>query len=289
MKQLTFALLATAFIFPLSASSAYGTQVVNEEGHLLYVHVPEVTQGDDSLEREPIFKGYLRDDLALTERTFSVSMPNTKFSRTWKKEFSPRWAGVGIGLNQFTNSSLNINHIDGVSLSTGRSLEFTFNFFERSIPFTRNIGVVTGLGTRWNRYHLSENDFFQKVDGRVVLSPAEYGVVFTSTRLGINSFTVPLLFEWQSKDRKGLFVSAGVVAVANYSSNSKVSYVDASGATQRTTVASDMFVRPFTFDFLVQVGFGNVGLYARASPITLFEGNRGPVVRPISFGAMLFF
>ncbi len=144
---------------------------------------------------------------------------------------------------------------------------------------------------KWNRYHLSDNEYFGKVDKVTYIIPAENGIYFSKTRLGVNSFTLPLLIEWQSKSKKSsrFFVSAGVVGVFNYTSASKVKYVDSAGKKQKEKIANDLYIRPFSLDLLVQTGFGCWGLYGKYSPVELFEKNKGPVVQPVSVGLMLHF
>ena len=220
---------------------------------------------------------------------FSVSLP----SLPWNRRFDPHWAGFGIGFNTLADAHLqHLNHVGGISLSTGKSLEYTLNIFEKSFAFARNhLAFVTGLGMRWNRYHLSENAYFVRADGQVVMRPALPGVYFQKTRLGVNSFTLPLLLELQAGRTKAgsFFLSAGVVGAVNYLSASKVKYVDFDGKKQKRKVDGDLYVHLLSFDVLVQAGFGNFGLYAKYSPVELFEHGRGPEVYPVSIGAMIHF
>ena len=220
---------------------------------------------------------------------FSLSLP----SLPWNRQFDPHWAGFGIGFNTLADVHLqHLNHVGGISLSTGKSLEYTFNIFEKSFAFARNhLAFVTGLGMRWNRYHLSKNAYFVRQDGNVTTRPALPGMYFQKTRLGVNSFTVPLLLEFQAgRTRAGsFFLSAGVVGAVNYLSTSKVKYVDFDGKKQKRKMDGDLYVNLLSFDVLVQAGFGNFGLYAKYSPVELFEHGRGPEVYPASIGAMIHF
>ena len=45
-----------------------------------------------------------------------------------------------------------------------------------------------------------------------------------------------------------------------------------------------MNIRPVTMDFLFQAGWDWIGLYAKYSPIDLFENGKGPKVHPVSIG-----
>jgi len=43
-----------------------------------------------------------------------------------------------------------------------------------------------------------------------------------------------------------------------------------------------MNIRPFAVDVLLQGGIGSIGVYARYSPMTMFEKGKGPDVHPVS-------
>jgi hypothetical protein len=259
------------------------------------VRVFEIVE-DESAEKTMIFEGHYRDGRVHERRHVSLAVPTastvtTAVRPTTRRNFNPHWAGIGIGFNNFADSDFTINDVEGVSLNVRRSREVKFNFFEQGLPITQNFGFVTGLGMRWNRFHLSGNEFFAKENGETVLLSAEDGTTLRRTRLGVNSLTLPLLFEWQANQPRGnrFFVSAGVVGVFNYSSTSKIRSTSSHSGRSRETVARDLYVRPLTYDFLVQAGFGSWGLYARYSPIGLFQNNRGPEIQPVSMGIMLHF
>lgn len=43
-------------------------------------------------------------------------------------------------------------------------------------------------------------------------------------------------------------------------------------------------LRPITMDFVMQAGWSHFGVYAKYSPMGLFENNKGPKVHPVSMG-----
>jgi hypothetical protein len=276
MRKLISTLLVAFFILPLFISNA-SAMVVEETVH----HC----DGDVCVAGCCSHRNHRKNSLIRIDNKKVIPI-------NWRnREFDPHWAGVGIGINNFADNNLRINHADGISLKVGRSLEYTFNFAETALPISKNFAFVTGLGLKWNRYHLSENEFFTKVDGVTVVLPAGEGINFTRTRLGVNSLTLPLLFEWQTKTQKNetFFISVGAVASVNYMSRSKVRYRNAERNQLRETVASNLNIRPVTVDLMTQAGFGNVGIYAKYSPNGLFDLNRGPEVNPVSVGLMLHF
>ena len=304
MKKLIFTLLTTAFALSVFANPSDTIIVLEnreiqviEEDDRLRIRVFNLVEEGDTIARRMVFEGQYRDGRTLERthlhREVSLTVPVTRPAWFWSNNFNPSWAGFGVGFNSFIDNNQNLNYIDGASLNIGRSIEWTLNFYERGFPITRNLGFVTGLGMRWNRYHLSSQRFFDTENGVTSLFPVEDGRVLTRTRLGVNSFTLPLLFEWQTQQgfrNSGFFVSAGVVGALNYRSASKIRFVDSRGNTQRETIARDLYVRPFTYNFLLQAGFANsFGLYLRYSPMELFQNGKGPSVQPVSMGIMLHF
>jgi hypothetical protein len=103
------------------------------------------------------------------------------------------------------------------------------------------------------------------------------------------SINVPLLLEWQQKGYRSLFISAGVECSFKTASSSRIWYTDERGKKQKDKVDTDMTLRPVTMDILVQAGIDRYGLFARYSPISIFEKNKGPELYPLTFGAMLYF
>ena len=308
MKKLNFTLLATALAISVFASNASDTiivlenrqiQVIDKDDHLR-VRVFEVVEEGDAVEKRMIFEGHYRDG-RVRERSHISRTPVSEVLEVFEalasadrpprpRRFEPHWSGFGFGFNNFIDHNQNLNYIDGATLNIGRSIEWTFNIFERGIPINRNFGFVTGFGMTWRRYHLSNNMFFDKTDNETIILREE-DVVFSRTRLGVNTLTVPLLFEWQTDKprRNRFFVSAGVVGEFNYRSASKVRFDDSRGNRQRKIIARDLNVRPFTYSFLLQSGFGSWGLYAKYSPMELFRNGKGPNVQPVSMGIMLHF
>lgn len=309
MKRIVFILLIASVILPLSASQSLTSDTtivvnkqiieINDSGNRMKVKVYDTTENGDTIERELAFEGHYRNG-NFSERTYRhLSLPGNTSTvissvskRAWKKNFDPHWSGFAIGFNSFADDNLHINNVSGVSLGVGKSLEYTLNFFEKAFPFARNrFAVVTGLGMGWNRYHLSDNEAFVKQDGVTMIVAPEDGISYSKTRLGVNKFHLPVLLEWQSNRNKNsdFFVSIGAVGVFNYTSASKVKYVDDRGKKQKEKISSDLYVRPLTMDLLVQAGFGDWGLYAKYSPFELFEKDKGPKVHPVSLGMMLHF
>lgn len=261
---------------------------IKEDGDRVKVRVYEQDRDGEFEEDEKIFEGHYVNGQSYERRKYirAVCIPVP----TWDKDFSPHWAGFGMGFANFADGKLNINDIDGVSLRSGKSLEYNLNFLETSVPFSRSgFAFVTGAGIRWSRYRIDTNSYFQEVDGVTSLQPVPDGIFLKKSKLNITSLTIPLLLEWQKRKHKKtrFFLSAGVVGVIKTCSSSKVVYINEAGKKEKHKMDTGMNIRPVTMDILLQAGFRGIGIYAKYSPVGLFESGRGPLVHPVSLGLHL--
>lgn len=253
------------------------------------VRVYEITETGRESEKEMVFEGHYKDGSTFERRKHnSISIPLP----SWRhKNFSGHWAGFGVGLANFADGDFHVNDVDGVSLVSGKSLEYNLNFMQKSFPFSRyNWGVVLGMGIRWSRYRIKGNQYFKEVDGITALIPTE-GLHLNSSKLNITSLTIPLLLEWQNRKRwdSDFFVSFGVVGVIKTASSSRIVYYNEHSKKTKQKVDGGMNLRPISMDFLFQVGYDWVGAYLKYSPFGIFEGNKGPKLHPVSIGLQLHF
>lgn len=261
---------------------------VKDNGDRMKVKVYEQTETGDSIDSELVFEGHYRHGQNYERRKHvkSLRIPVP----TWDKDFDPHWAGFGMGFANFADRDLHVNDIDGVSLRGGNSLEYNLNVLEKAFPFSRyNWAIVTGAGMRWSRYRIDSNQYFQEIDGITSLHPVADGITLKASKLNITSITIPVLLEWQKRYRRKtqFFVSAGVVGVIKTCSSSKIVYKDLNGKKHKEKIDGGMNLRPVTVDFLVQAGFNWIGLYAKYSPVGLFQTQKGPLVHPVSIGLQI--
>ena len=259
---------------------------VSENGDRMKVKVYEYTDEDGAVENELVFEGHYRNGQSYERRkhfkSLSITIPS------WDNKFDPHWAGFGMGFANFSGQN-GVNDVDGVSLRSSSSLEYNLNFMEFAYPFSQyRWAVVTGVGLRWSRYRLDMDAPFQEINGITVLVPAPEGISYKTSKLNITSLTVPVLLEWQSTRHRRktprLFVSGGVEAVVKTISSSKIIYYDLDGRKRKDKMDRGMNIRPVTMDFLLQFGVGCIGVYAKYSPMGLFEKDKGPKVHPVSLG-----
>ncbi len=306
MKKL---ILLVAIVFPFTMYGAdkesFSTDTVIylenkkleiiESGDRTRVRLYELKDHEDGYnEAERIFEGHYREGQSYESRkqsrTINISLPGWHHS-----DFQGHWEGFGMGFANFATSGLNINNVDGVSLRSGNSLEYNLNLVSYSIPFKgTHLGLVSGIGIRWNRYRINNGEYFKEVDGVATLLPLNPDYEMKASKLNTTSITIPLLLEWQNKWKSSpgkshqLFFSAGLVAVIKTSSASRIVYYNEAGKKTKEKVDGGMNIRPVNMDILVQGGFRWIGAYAKYSPINFFEKNKGPKMYPVSLGLQFY-
>lgn len=247
------------------------------------VQVFELNDEQDTVFYEKVFEGHYRDGSSTERRkylaTIDIPMPA---KRSWKsKHFDPHWSGFGMGFANFADKG----DADDIPVRSGKSLEYTLNFIEKAIPISSHYrwAIVTGIGTRWTRYHIKGNNHFEEIDDYTYLVEAPEGIRYKKSKLGITYLSIPALLEWQNP-RGNLFFSAGAVGSVKTWSSSRIEYYDEDGKKRKRKAGKGMTLRPLTMDFMAQIGTRNWSIYGKYSPISIFEHNKGPELYPYSIG-----
>lgn len=205
-----------------------------------------------------------------------------------KKKFRGHWAGFELGLNNYVNSD-NKTTLDPddqlFELNPEKSWVFTLNFMQFSIPFSKGVGLVTGMGTTWNNYHFRNNvNVYEDANGIIVAEP-ETENNYSKNALNLWYITIPLIFEFQipvNKNKPGVHVGFGVVGSVKL--NSKI--VQKFGGTKRK-INSDFQIPGLKYGLTARVGYRFIKLFVNYDLIPLFKENRGPEVFPVSAGITL--
>lgn len=252
---------------------------------------------NDSTPFKPVYEGVFSDGKSYEKWTvieeIGLQLPFMTKSKSHRKyTMEPHWAGIGWGFANISDHNYNFNNIDGVSLKSESSNEFFFNLIEKILPVYRNnLGLTTGLGFNWRNYFLDMNKHLVEVNGVTGVYNAPAGVNYEYSRLRTFHITIPLLLEWQPTfgTNQKFFVSAGVIGGVNTFASYKVKYTDANDNTIRDVEGKGLNVAPVSLDFHGQIGYGSWNVYAKYSPFSIFQSQKGPDVRAVSIGAMLNF
>ncbi|MCD8164995.1 MAG: outer membrane beta-barrel protein [Bacteroides sp.] len=267
---------------------------VRESNSRIKVSVYEQDEQGGYTESEKVFEGHYRDGKSYENRVHSRNLVFTQAKSKGKERrryhIDPHWAGFSIGFANLSDSHLNINDVDGVTLNSGKSLEYNLNFWEEYVAFSRfPVAIVTGMGLRFTRYNL-DGIYLSKIDRETVAVTPGRHMDLRKSKLHITSLTIPLLLEWQTKGSNWneFYLSAGVVGVVKLGGSSRVRYRDEQGKRHKIKEGG-MYLRPVSFDLQVQGGIGWFGVYAKYSPLSAFEKNKGPEVHPVTLGVSFNF
>ena len=84
-------------------------------------------------------------------------------------------------------------------------------------------------------------------------------------------------------------MAAGVVGCVNTFASYRVKYKDTNGNAINLVESKGLNIAPLSLDYMAQIGYGSWGIYAKYSPFSIFQSQKGPNVRAVSLGAMLHF
>ena len=253
----------------------------------------------DSIPYKPLYEGVFSDGKSYEKWTviqeIGIQLPfmNKSIQKDHRKYYmESHWAGIGWGFLNISNLNHKINNINGMSLKSESSNEFFINLIEKIMPIYRNnFGLTTGLGFNWSNYYLDMNTHLLEVNGITNVYDAPAGVNYEYSRLRVCHITIPLLLEWQPDFGKNhhFHVSGGAIAGINTSATFKIKYKDASGNTVTNVESKGLNTNPLSLDFSGQIGYGSFSVYAKYSPFSIFQSDKGPNVRSMSLGLVLNF
>ena len=213
----------------------------------------------------------------------------------WRKrpmKFKGHWSGFEFGLNNLVDRDGQLagttEETRWLDLNTGKSWEWNLNFIQYSIPFSKKIGMITGMGIKSNNYHFDNNNNIMKdpVTGVIVPRYPPPGISYSKSKLHTAYLTVPLLLEFQwGRDQKG-FITAGVIGDLKLWSSTRIKYYE-NGSKQREKVKSDFNLSPLRYHVTLRAGYKFIKLYANLSMVSLFKTNMGPEVYPVTVGLTL--
>ena len=296
-----FVLLAACLVkaegLPADTTFLYNRKYIKVEDSddQIKVKVFDNDPSDDAVPYKQLYEGIFSDEKSYekwtVQETFGFDVPFIRKKKRHSMQMESHWSGVGIGFANVADKSFNMTDVNGVSLDAGSSFELFINALEGTLPLYRNnLGITTGLGMSWLKLRLDNNTHFVNVNGITGVYPAPEDINYALSRLMVVHINVPLLLEWQPTicGRHKAFLSAGIVGGVKTFSSYKVKYNQGG---KKITVVEDrgLNTTPLSLDYMIQAGYDGVGIYAKYSPISIFQSNKGPDIRAVSLGLVLYF
>lgn len=216
---------------------------------------------------------------------------NVKWERKGNRKFNGHWGGVDIGINGFVDEDYNIDPpaaYDFLTLKYEKSAEVNVNIYEQNFNLANNkLGLITGLGLRWNNYRFKDNIVLSSDEEQISGSP-DNSRTWEKSKLVVNYLTVPLLLEYQTNAyaRSNSFhITAGVVAGWRYATHTKMMYNEDGNGKPKNW--DSYHLNPFRYDATVRIGWGIINLYATYSLNQMFKKDEGPELNPVTLGISL--
>ena len=213
---------------------------------------------------------------------------NVEFKRNRVQKFKGHWAGFDMGINGYVDKDFKTNlppEYGFLDLKYEKSIDVNINFFEQNINLAnQKLGLVTGLGLRWNNYRFSNNVILEP-DSTPIYGYGDMSRDWRKSKLVVNYLTLPLLLEFQTNrfSRTNSFhISAGAILGWRFASHSKNLYFD--NGRQKPKQNDSFNLRPFRYDATVRIGWGIINLYATYALNTMFEDGGGPELYPFAIG-----
>jgi len=294
-----FALLASlscvnaSTFFPTDTTFHYQnrTVVIHEQQDEINVSVYRHNEAGDTIKSNKIYEGIFTDDKSVERRyenRFDILVPDIFKPKDKRKIAASHWAGFGVGFSNLPDG-WNFEGEMASALNLSRSLQYNLNFVDNCWSLgDHGLSLVTGFGIQFNSMHLETNKYMEVIDYKTLISNAEEEL--NKSRLHFTYLTFPLLLEvnFPVGCTETLFLNAGVVGKIKTASSSKI-WVNENGKERKIKQPGDLNIRPATFDFLLQAGVGEVGLFVSYTPLTLFLHNKGPEANQGTVGLQLYF
>lgn len=246
-----------------------------------------------------------------------ISGSNRKYVWKWRRnKFDGHWGGIDIGINGYNTKDFKGNLKDEDSyldLRYPKSVAFYLNLLEFNVPFAKNQkwGMTTGLGFEWHNYRFSHPTWLSN-EGVALEGFYVDGVGVKKSKLTTCHLTVPLIFEFQTNNRKrfrdSFHVGMGVVGGVRIGTHSKIKFENKDntfflvepipGETpiiqekhysgKKYKDHDDFFLTPLKLDATVRIGWGRINLFANYSIFEMFREGKGPELYPWTVGITLW-
>ena len=244
----------------------------------------------DTTEYKQVYEGIFTDEQSY-ERYSVASQLGFDFPFIRKKRKSHltgHFTGLGYGALYTYDNFAAVNDADG--MKTIFSNEFFFNPIGYTLPIVNNyFGITTGIGMTWRNVHLGNNTHLVNNNGITVVEPAPTGINYYYSRLRMFDFNLPVYMEVHPLGNNKFYLMGGVLFGINTFSSYKVKYRNDDNRKIKVTEGKDYNVNPFSVSYVLQMGWNDIGVYAKYTPTPLFRNEKGPDVQTFSVGLTLSF
>ncbi len=211
------------------------------------------------------------------------------------KEYNGQWAGIELGVNNFTNkdfASPSSSELSYMQLNPEKSIALSINFIEYNLNIIKSgrVGLTTGMGLQWNFFNLSQNvELYQDQQGVTQAKLIDTKIKkFKRNNLNMAYLTIPAIIGFKiPTNKKDISFGVGVTGSMRLWSKHKQKYIE-DGEKHKYKLRDDFGLTPFRYGVTARVGYGSIGIFVDYQLTPLFKKDKGPELYPISIGLRLF-
>ncbi len=208
-----------------------------------------------------------------------------KDEKTSRDDFEGKWFGVEIGLNTlYTNNGFYMpSSYDKMDLNYGKSWFFNLNMVHKSIAFTKNTGLVTGLGLEFRNYRfISRNLVLNQEDTLSFTIDTQYNYV--KSKLQTTHLRVPLFFEIYLPEKNEFHLMFGVIGNLMIGAHSKNVYYDEKNDKRISKHYNIHYLNFLNYSLSVRIGMENISLFIDYGMLPIFRPNNHLDTHPVNIG-----
>ncbi len=251
------------------------------------IKIYEEIQESDQCKNEKIYEGVYLTRISEDRNTLLDALPFAPRKKSSINYFDGHVTGIYGGFATLSNNFMSYRETNHANLNLSKSWEIGFNLLSSQILLAKNKqwGLTFGLGWGFRSFQLDGDEAFRKNRETTIIVSGTDELHYSKSRLRHFYFRIPISIEFQTRINGSgrLFAAIGPEVEFRHGIKSKA-HVNG----ESENLGNGMHVRPFTVNLLAQIGYGDIGLYARFDTQNLFAHNKCAQMMPCSFGVMWY-
>lgn len=198
---------------------------------------------------------------------------------------------MDLGLNAFVNgNSVEMpEEYSGMNLDKIRSLNFHLGIVQQGLNLYKGkLRFVYGLGIEFNNFRFEEDIDLVKGSNPLAYTVNDE-IEYRKNKLVSQYLTMPLMLNFKSNPRdedESFKVAAGIQLGYLIGSHTKQKWGRGRDKEKRKTRGNYQF-EDYRYGYVLQFGYGDVNIYGKYYPNSVFKKDRGPQVALASVGLVL--
>ena len=218
----------------------------------------------------------------------SLSTDSSSVDKDDKPSYYQHWSGLMVVVNMLVNDQMSIarpSQAGYMELNHARSLQWQFNFAEKSIPIYKNyLQLTSGIGLDVKRFVFRSDFSLAPGTDSVIALSGPY--TLEKNNLNIAGVRVPpiLGINTSNDPEKGMHITAGVIGAYNMSVNLRQKYFD-NGEKHVVKIKNPFNVNRWNVSAVAGIGFGDwLYVFSEYQLTSFFESGLQPELAPFTVG-----